>query len=564
MSTIYLICAIFMFAEIIVYICHFRNTSDPMQLSFFIMITIYGFSFYAMSNAQSVETAMLANIMCYISSVFTNFTLTMIVAKLCNIKLHSAIKTGLFVISSILLIIIMTNDSHHLFYKSVSLEYHDGTSVLTKEYGALHVLFYIFVMIILAMQLSFTIIAALKKKSVPFSAAIALASLDALCLFVYLIPRLTKAPTEFIPLFYAVSGATIIYILHEIETFDMTSNLTQLSELDSLSGFIAFDSKKRYMSSTPFALKVFPEIGDIRVRTRVKLSDSVFYKKIVTRLTTWNGSDFQPELLNVNGYSVTFTIQHINHGKEKSGFLITLTDDTKNQEYISLINEYNQNLEKKVAEKTAKLVKVQDSVITGMASMVESRDNSTGGHINRTSAGVRVFAEHLMKTDNYGMHSDKFYADVTKAAPMHDLGKIAVDDQILRKPGRFTPEEYEEMKKHSAEGSRIVASVLKEVDDKDFVNVAINVAHYHHEKWDGSGYPEKLSGESIPFESRIMALADVFDALVSKRCYKESMSYDKAFSIIEESLGTHFDPVLGREFLNCRPQLEALYDVINK
>ena len=128
-----------------------------------------------------------------------------------------------------------------------------------------------------------------------------------------------------------------------------------------------------------------------------------------------------------------------------------------------------------------------------------------------------------------------------KAAPMHDLGKIAVDDAILRKPGRFTPEEFEKMKAHAAEGARIVHEILKGTDDEDFQRIAENVAHYHHERWDGSGYPDGLKGEEIPLEARIMAIADVYDALVSKRVYKESMSFEKADAIIMEGMGTQFD-----------------------
>ena len=143
---------------------------------------------------------------------------------------------------------------------------------------------------------------------------------------------------------------------------------------------------------------------------------------------------------------------------------------------------------------------------------------------------------------------------------MHDLGKIAVSDLILNKPGKFTPEEFEEMKKHAEKGADIVGQILDGVEDEEFVRVAKNVAHYHHEKWNGEGYPEHLSGIGIPPEARIMALADVFDALVSKRCYKDKMDYDRAFGIIEESLGSHFDPELGKWFLKCRPELEAFYD----
>ena len=143
---------------------------------------------------------------------------------------------------------------------------------------------------------------------------------------------------------------------------------------------------------------------------------------------------------------------------------------------------------------------------------------------------------------------------------MHDLGKVAIDDAVLRKPGKYTDAEYAEMKRHSAEGARIVESILQGVEDDAFVEVAKNVAYYHHEKWNGFGYPMGKAGNDIPVEARIMALADVFDALVSKRCYKDAFSYDEAFSIIEGDLGKHFDPELGRVFMECRPALEALYD----
>ena len=143
---------------------------------------------------------------------------------------------------------------------------------------------------------------------------------------------------------------------------------------------------------------------------------------------------------------------------------------------------------------------------------------------------------------------------------MHDLGKIAIDDRILRKPGRYTDEEYNEMKRHTTEGADIVKDILLGVEDDDFVEIARNVALYHHEKYNGKGYPTGTAGTDIPVEARIMALADVFDALVSKRCYKEAFSYDKAFEIIENDLGQHFDPELGKVFLQCRSELEEIYN----
>ena len=155
--------------------------------------------------------------------------------------------------------------------------------------------------------------------------------------------------------------------------------------------------------------------------------------------------------------------------------------------------------------------------------------------------------------------SEDFCRNIIKAAPMHDLGKIAVDDAILRKPGRFTDEEFAIMKTHAAEGARIVHEILKGTDDEQFKILAENVAHYHHERWDGSGYPEGLSGEDIPLEARIMAIADVYDALVSKRVYKDRMSFEQADRIIMEGMGKHFDKRLEPCYVAARPRLEEYY-----
>ena len=220
--------------------------------------------------------------------------------------------------------------------------------------------------------------------------------------------------------------------------------------------------------------------------------------------------------------------------------------------------KYNEELEKDVAAKTKQIIAMHDQLIIGMATMVEGRDNSTGGHIRRTSAGVRILIETI-REDGCMQLPDSFCEKIIKAAPMHDLGKIAVDDAILRKPGRFTEEEYEKMKTHASEGARILHDILIDTDDEEFRRIAENIAHYHHERFDGSGYPDKLKGEQIPLEARIMAIADVYDALVSKRVYKEKFSFKEADKIILEGMGEQFDPGLKKYYEAARPKLEAYY-----
>ncbi len=198
------------------------------------------------------------------------------------------------------------------------------------------------------------------------------------------------------------------------------------------------------------------------------------------------------------------------------------------------------------------ITRSHDSILEGMASVVENRDNNTGGHIKRTSEVVRLLTEDLPLDDS-------FRENIIKAAPLHDLGKIAVPDNVLNKPARLTPEEYEQIKIHPKKGHSIVKTIFSGQDDENLLQVAENIALYHHEHYDGSGYPEGLSGEKIPLEARIMAIADVYDALVSHRCYKEPMSQEDAYQVIKDSMGTHFDPKLWECFEKAYPKIKAYY-----
>jgi response regulator RpfG family c-di-GMP phosphodiesterase len=313
--------------------------------------------------------------------------------------------------------------------------------------------------------------------------------------------------------------------------------------------YIITDNQYGYLDANEHAKTLFPSLRTLRQNDRIP-------SEILT-LFTANTTHFE---LGEEAFERKLT--EIRKKDALVSYGLLLEDDTEQQKYVRLLNSYNSRLQIEVEQKTEHIRKVQNSIITGLASVVESRDNSTGGHINRTSVIVHTFTHKLLAhpeiMEQYGL-TRRFLHNVTKAAPMHDLGKIAIDDKILRKPASFTDAEFAEMQKHPAEGAKILRKVLREVDDEDFVRIAVNIAHYHHEHFDGTGYPEHLAGNDIPVEARIMALADVFDALVSKRCYKEAYSFDKVFSIIEESFGKLFDPVLGAVFLECREALTELY-----
>ena len=198
---------------------------------------------------------------------------------------------------------------------------------------------------------------------------------------------------------------------------------------------------------------------------------------------------------------------------------------------------------------------MQKHIITGMASLIESRDAETGDHVSRTSALVKSIAENARRDGVYAdALDDRFISQLYALAPMHDVGKIVVPDEILKKPGRLTEEEFEQMKLHATAGGTVIRQILSGITDEEYLKFASDIATYHHERWDGKGYPEGLAGEDIPLAARIMAIADVFDALISERCYKKPIPLEEAYAIIRSEAGSHFDPALAKVFLDHKPQ----------
>lgn len=200
---------------------------------------------------------------------------------------------------------------------------------------------------------------------------------------------------------------------------------------------------------------------------------------------------------------------------------------------------------------------LQKSLITTMADLVENRDENTGGHIQRTAKYVEIIARKLRSENKYThILTDKYIEDMVIAAPLHDVGKIHIPDAVLNKPGKLDDDEFAMMKSHAAAGGKIIDRVEESVGDINYLRIAKEMAEYHHERMDGKGYPHGIKGEDIPLCAKILAVADVFDALISKRCYKEPMPLDKAFAIIAEERGSHFDTDVANAFLESRSEIE--------
>lgn len=221
--------------------------------------------------------------------------------------------------------------------------------------------------------------------------------------------------------------------------------------------------------------------------------------------------------------------------------------------------EMNQTLKQRVAEQVEEISSAQLGTIKALATLAEHRDEDTGAHLFRVREYCRVLGYALMVRKKNGV-TPEFVQIVTKASPLHDIGKVAIPDAILLKSGRLTPDEFKIMKTHTTVGAQTLASVIGTDAHNRYLAIGADIARSHHEKWDGSGYPYGLAGSNIPLCGRIMAVADVYDALRCKRCYKPEFSHKKASEIILDGIGTHFDPLLGEIFIQKQDEFNQIWN----
>ncbi len=535
------------------YTWHKRNNLFITLL--FVMIPISNLGYILQTFSDSLDGKLAGLKVIYLGGCYHIVFVMFSIISLCRINVPKYVHAFVITVNTLIYSTVCLAGKTDIFYKSLRLAEADGEMVIEREYGPVHTLFLVIIISYTLVSFAVMIYAFNKKNDVSRYLIALLFIVEFLSLGSYLFRKSISATIELMPLSYVLAQVVFLLITHRVCLYDITdTGIDSLAE-KGLTGFISFDFKYKYLGSNETAKSFFPELKEIHVDRKLT-NDMPIGAAIIGWLKLFEEDSTQDtELYPKDDRVYLIKISHLFDGKHDRGYQLFVTDDTKNQ-------MYNTMLENEVAEKTRHIIEMHDRLVLSMATMVESRDNSTGGHIKRTSEGVRILISEMRKDDDFEL-SGQFCRNVIKAAPMHDLGKIAVDDAILRKPGRFTPEEFEIMKSHSAEGAKIVRQILEGTDDDEFKVIAENVAHYHHERWDGSGYPDGLKGEEIPLEARIMAVADVYDALVSKRVYKEKMSFEKANEIIMEGMGTHFDKRLEKYYIAARPELEKYYSSLD-
>ena len=544
-----------------VYLFMWRRHFDVRITLIFALIPLICLGYALRAHATEEAEALLANKVIYLGACYLQLIILLAIFALCDIRLGwtgRILKVLAFAVSTVVFVYVLNPMQSGDFYTHTELENWNGLALLHKEYGWMHTVFQGMVLFYYAVSIGVIVYSLIRKNQISRKILGLLFLPESLAVIAFFIGGKTSWKIELLPLVYVTAQVNYLLIVARIALYDITDTAVDSLVKKGDTGFIAIDYSYHYLGSNDTAKEIFPVLGkltvDLSVRRRKSFGELVTpWLENYRQDTSRNTADYEKD-----GKIYRIIVSPLYNGRKEKGYQLTITDNTKDQQYIRFIKGYNDRLSAEVDRQTAHIREMHNRLILGMATMVESRDNSTGGHIRRTSEGVKILLSE-MSEEEFPELTKSFREKLIKAAPMHDLGKIAVDDVILRKPGRFTPEEFEKMKEHAAAGSRIVHEILKDTDDDEFHVIAESVAQFHHERWDGSGYPDGLKGEEIPLEARIMAVADVYDALVSKRVYKESMSFEKADRIMMEGMGSQFAPEMKDVYCRARLKLEAYY-----
>ncbi len=484
-------------------------------------------------SSQTMETAFMGTKVTYVGRAYLILTIFLFVMHFCKINIPKYIVLLMFSFHTFILGLVLFAEHIDLYYTSVTfveggmfphLEF--GRGVLYTVYQWLIYLYFAAMIIVLIGKLITNKIKSERKKT------LVLLSILGVCVvsfFLYAIG--VTGGYDALCLGLVISALILLFGIFRCD---------MLSTIDSAKGFIVdnmdtgvvvFDEMNNLLYNNSIALKLFPDL--------IAKSDEVYAR--IDEYCSSGDKIFSGERV--------YMVRKEDGNKSENAQVYIFPNITNTYNYMG-------RLEREVNEKTCEIKKIQHAIIVSFANIVETRDGFTGQHIKNTSHYVSIIARALYRK-NPELISEQDVASMVEAAPLHDIGKISIPDAILCKPGKLTSEEYETMKTHSEVGAHVISDILNDIGQSRYLELAKEMAYYHHEKWNGSGYPCGLSGEEIPLCARIMAVADVYDALRSRRCYKDGMSKEQALEIIKEGSGNHFDPDIVNIFVENIEEIEA-------
>ncbi|MBQ3162049.1 MAG: response regulator [Oscillospiraceae bacterium] len=532
MIVYYLITAGLGLINLLILIFAFEN--KKVNYYFMILMIIMAISnggYLALGLSDTVEEAVLANKIAYIGGCFTSPIMIFLICSICKINLNKWFRIGIYTYCFIVYGMILTTDYNKLYYTSTDIDEFGNSTVLVNSYGPGHTFFYFILYGTIIIQIAILVYSVKKKCSVSRKTLHSFIMLEILNVGLFFIGRIINPELEVMPALYVFDGWIFLYVHYRARIYDVEENVAFSLEKKQKNGYILLDRHLNYLGCNKTAEAIFPKLAesyvDLEIRGIPKLEAII--KKIKDDKQQSNFT-FVDNDKHYEGH-----INRIHHNDKNYGYMLEFIEDTEKWKYINLISAYNGELQDKVYEQTETLVEQQKAIkdlfvqtVTALSEAVDAKDRYTSGHSKRVAEYSRMLAARMGKTKE---EQEEIY----RAGLLHDIGKIRIPVEIINKAGKLNDEEYNIIKIHPVTGYHI----LRGISGSNLIAMATK---YHHERYDGKGYPNGLEGEQIPEAARILGVADSYDAMTSNRSYRKALPQEIVRAEIEKGRGTQFDP----------------------
>ncbi len=410
-------------------------------VTFFMLICISCFGYVTIANATSVTIALIGNILTYMGACFLPYCFLLCVSELCQMPVKKWISLLMMAYNiAVFCLVWLSIKGVGLYYSEITISYRDGIALLITKPGPLRGMYELSVAFYAVAVVGVMLRAFYNKKNLSYRNLGILTSLELSTIAIYIFEKLADHTVDWVCLAYIIDEYILLVLIYQIGKYDVSESIAaSINDLDDYA-YMVFDKKLNYLGCSPMLKKYFPDVTHVKVDKPIEPQGNEVIEKSVAWLTSSVITGIkEPLYIYQNERNLKCTWRTINNGLcgSLSGYLVEIFDDTNQQKYLQLLSGYNAQLEKEVEEKMLHIQAMQDKIIIGISDIVESRDDTTGGHVKRSSVTVRIFMEQLLREEeNFNLPGD-YCENVIKAAPMHDLGKIAVEDYILKKAGAF-------------------------------------------------------------------------------------------------------------------------------
>lgn len=508
---------------------------DTMLVIAVILIWCNCFGRYLQSSSQSLETAIVANALIYVGACYIPLLMVQFLTGLCNLKLPKLCRIGLLIYSTIVFGCTLTVGHLPLYYRHVELVKAKGYSYLVKDYGPAHSLF-VAMMILYGGLMAAYIIYTLKNwKKMAVQTVVTISGLGFAVFFMYILEQVLKPTVSFLTIGYLAGIIFLMGYYKRLKMYDMSSNIAIAIEEHNQHAYLVLDEKYCFLDANTLMKELYPEVEAWQVDRKVPEENTELYHEVIVPLKKQEIKNESGKYVSVADKYYEIEVRKIPCGKRnRFGYLIEFSDRTLEKKYYNAVEEYNTKLQEAVEERTAELqlqeMKTRNlflQTVAALSEAVDAKDRYTSGHSRRVAEYARMIAERMGR-------SKEEQEEVFQAGLLHDIGKIRIPAEIINKPGRLTDEEFALIKIHPVTGYHI----LHEISEDTLIAVG---AKYHHERYDGRGYPNGLTGEQIPEIARILGVADSYDAMTSNRSYRDALPQDVVRAELEKGKGTQFD-----------------------